>query len=585
MKKNKTAMIKLLSELKKQRISVILILIFSVGSVFCTLYLPVLVGNAIDFIIGRGNVDFSSVTEILIKIAAVTLCGALLQWTVNILNYKISYELLFDLRERAFDKIKKLPLKYFDNNLTGETVSKIINDADAVSEGVILCFGQLFIGVATILGTLVFMVVLRIEIALIVIVLTPLSLFIAKYIAKHTYEMYKKQAEIRGAQTGFIDEIIGNEKTVKAFNKEESSIENFEILNADLQKYSLKATFYSSIPNPASRFVNSIVYAGVVCFGSFFAISTAQTLNPFTIGNLSCFLSYTNQYTKPFNEISGIIAELQNSFACAARIFDFLEEEEIIDVKNCREFESVKGDVSFSHVNFSYVKDKPLIQDFSVNVKAGQTVAVVGPTGCGKTTLINLLMRFYDIDSGKIEIDGKNINDFTRQSLRGNIGMVLQNTWIKNGTVRENIAIGKESASMDEIINVAKLSHAHSFIKRLPHQYDTVINENDGLLSQGQKQLLCISRIFLTLPPILILDEATSSIDTRTEIKIQKAFSKLSEGRTCFVVAHRIQTVKNADIILVMNNGNIIEQGTHIDLMRKHGFYYKLYNSQFENSD
>lgn len=580
--KNKEVMQKLLSELKKQRLSVIFIIIFSVFSVCCSLYLPIFVGNAIDSIIGKGLVDFDKILAILVKIFAVTLCCAILQWTINILNCKISYELLSHLREKAFDKIEKLPLKFFDGTLTGEVVSRIINDADSVSEGIILCCGQLFTGVATIVGTLIFMLILRIEIALVVLLVTPLSLFIAKYIAKHTYAMYKKQAEIKGIQTGFIDEIIGNEKTVKAFNKEIDSIKKFDEINNDLKKYSLKATFFSSIPNPASRFVNSLVYAGVVCFGSFFVLNTANTLNPFTIGNLSCFLSYTNQYTKPFNEISGIIAELQNSFACAGRLFEFLEEEEIGELNSDRILYDIKGDVEFQNVSFSYTKNKPLIENFSVSVKAGQTVAIVGPTGCGKTTLINLLMRFYDINSGKILIDGKDISNFSRKSLRQNIGMVLQNTWIKNGTIRENISLGKEDASADDVIRVAKLSHAHDFIKKLPQKYDTVISENDGLLSLGQKQLLCISRIFLTLPPILILDEATSSIDTRTEAKIQEAFSKLSQGRTSFVVAHRIQTVKNADIILVMKDGSIIEQGTHKTLMAADGFYRKLYSSQFE---
>ena len=584
MKKNKIAIKRLFFEMKKQWPSLILISFFSVAAVLCSLYLPILVGDAIDYILGFENVDFDSIIPILIMIFAVTIAGALLQWIVSILNCKIAYDLLFDLRKRMFEKIEKLPLKYFDNNLTGEAVSKIINDTDAVSEGILLCFGQLFTGIVTIVGTLIFMLALRAEIALIVILVTPLSFFVAKYISTHTYTMYKKQAEIRGVQTGFIDEIIGNEKTVKAFNREAASVETFEKLNTELEKYSLKATFFSSIPNPASRFVNSVVYAGVVCFGAFFSVMTSGTAVPFTVGNLSSFLSYTNQYTKPFNEISGVIAELQNSFACASRIFDFLDENELSDETDKKEFSSLRGDVIFSDVCFSYNKKSPLIQNFSVNVKAGQTVAIVGPTGCGKTTLINLLMRFYDVDSGNIFIDGKNIYEFSRESLRKNIGMVLQNTWIKTGTVRENISMGKKEATFDEIVNVAKLCHIHSFIKRLPEKYDTVISESDGVLSQGQRQLLCIARIFLTLPPILILDEATSSIDTRTEMKIQKAFSVLSKNRTSFVVAHRIQTVKNADIILVMNKGNIIEQGTHEELIEKRGFYYELYNSQFETS-
>ena len=579
--KNKEILARLTKTLKKQWVSLLLIILFSIGAVFATLYLPVLVGRAIDCIISAGNVDFPAVWQIVIQILMTTVFGAVLQWTVSILNYKISYEMLYELRESAFAKINRLPLKYFDGTLSGDVVSRIINDTDAVSEGLILCFGQLFTGVATILGTLVFMLVLRFEIALVVLVVTPLSLFIAKYISKHTYSMYKKQAELRGEQTGFIDEIIGNEKTVKAFNREDSSIETFEKINNELAGVSLKATFFSSIPNPTSRFVNAVVYAGVVCFGSFFVISTASTAMPFTIGNLSCFLSYTNQYTKPFNEISGIIAEIQNSIACAGRVYELLDEPEMPDDSNLPVIENVKGDVSFADVCFSYTPDKPLIKNFTVDIKAGQTIAIVGPTGCGKTTLINLIMRFYDVCSGAILIDGKNINEFTKKSLRRNVGMVLQNTWIKNGTVRENIAIGKEDASLDEIIEVAKLSHAHSFIKRLPQQYDTVINENDGLLSQGQRQLICVSRMFLTLPPILILDEATSSIDTRTEIRIQRAFAKLSKGRTCFVVAHRIQTIKNADLILVMRDGNIVEQGTHSSLMEKKGFYSELYNSQF----
>lgn len=583
--KNKSTVKRLFSELKNQKLSLCAVVFSSVAAVFCTLYIPILVGDAIDVIIGAGKVDFGAVLPLLFKIGAVTAAGAIFQWLINSLNYRISYGLLSNLRAKAFEKIGKLPLKYFDGTLSGDTVSKIINDADAVSEGLILCFGQMLTGIFTIIGTLAFMLTLRAEIALVVIVVTPLSFFIAKYIASHTYTMYKKQAEIRGEQTGFIDEIIGNQKTVKAFNREDAAVKHFDVLNRELEKYSLKATFFSSIPNPSSRFVNSIVYAGVVCFGSFFAIATAGSVNPFTVGNLSCFLSYTNQYTKPFNEISGIIAELQNAVACAGRVFDFLDEEEISEENRENHLFEAKGNVSFRNVCFSYDPRKPLIKNFNAEIKAGQTVAIVGPTGCGKTTLINLLMRFYETDSGEILIDGKNIKDFDRKSLRKNIGMVLQNTWIKTGTVRENIAIGKEDATLDEVISVSKMSHAHSFIKRLPKQYDTVISENDGLLSEGQWQLLCISRVFLTLPPILILDEATSSIDTRTEIKIQEALSKLSEGRTSFIVAHRISTVKNADLILVMKDGNIIEQGTHDVLMEKDGFYKQLYSSRFETAD
>lgn len=579
--KNGKILSRLFSELSKQWVSLIFIILFSVGSVFATLYLPVLVGRAIDFIISAGNVNFEEIYRIVAEIFMTVIFGAVLQWTVSILNYKISYELLYGLRKDAFAKINRLPLKYFDGTMSGEVVSRIINDTDAVAEGVILCFGQLFTGVATIIGTLVFMLVLRAEIALVVLLVTPLSLFIAKYISKHSYTMYKKQAELRGVQTGFIDEIIGNEKTVKAFNREDAAIETFDRMNEELSGYSLKATFFSSIPNPTSRFVNSVVYAGVVCFGSFFVISTAGTAAPFSVGNLSCFLSYTNQYTKPFNEISGVIAEIQNSLACAGRVYELLDEPEMESDDSLPELENVKGDVSFSNVCFSYIPERPLIKNFSVDVKVGQTVAIVGPTGCGKTTLINLIMRFYDVTSGEIKVDGKNINEYSKKSLRKNVGMVLQNTWIKNGTVRENIAIGREDASLEEVIEVAKLSHAHSFIKRLPLQYDTVISENDGLLSQGQRQLICVSRMFLTLPPILILDEATSSIDTRTEIRIQRAFAKLSKGRTCFVVAHRIRTIKNADLILVMKDGNIVEQGDHNSLIEKKGFYYELYNSQF----
>ena len=574
MKKNKIAIKRLFFEMKKQWPSLILISFFSVAAVLCSLYLPILVGDAIDYILGFENVDFDSIIPILIMIFAVTIAGALLQWIVSILNCKIAYDLLFDLRKRMFEKIEKLPLKYFDNNLTGETVSKIINDTDAVSEGILLCFGQLFTGIV---GTLIFMLALRAEIALIVILVTPLSFFVAKYISTHTYTMYKKQAEIRGVQTGFIDEIIGNEKTVKAFNREAASVETFEKLNTELEKYSLKATFFSSIPNPASRFVNSVVYAGVVCFGAFFTVMTSGTAVPFTVGNLSSFLSYTNQYTKPFNEISGVIAELQNSFAGGSRIFDFLDENELSDETDKKEFSSLRGDVIFSDVCFSYNKKSPLIQNFSVNVKAGQTVAIVGPTGCGKTTLINLLMRFYDVDSGNIFIDGKNIYEFSRESLRKNIGMVLQNTWIKTGTVRENISMGKKEATFDEIVNVAKLCHIHSFIKRLPEKYDTVISESDGVLSQGQRQLLCIARIFLTLPPILILDEATSALDNESERWIQQSLEELAKNRTTITIAHRLSTIRNADEILVVANNGIAERGNHDELLEQGGIYAHYY--------
>lgn len=574
--KNKT-LNKVLRYIRKYHIYLMLSLVFAAISVALTLYVPILVGHAIDCIVGPGDVDFDAIAKLIIKILAAVLVTSLCQWLMNICNNKITYQVVNDIRKEAFRKIEILPLKYVDAHPQGEIVSQVISDVDQFADGLLMGFTQLFTGVITILGTLIFMISINFKITLVVVLITPLSLFVAKYIAKNTYQMFRVQSETRAEQTGFIDEMLGNLKVVKAYGHEEENMEKFEEINERLRKASLKATFFSSITNPSTRFVNNVVYAGVGFTGAMAVVSGSMT-----VGGLSSFLNYANQYTKPFNEISGVLTELQNALACAARIFKLIDEEpQIPELEDAVVLKNAKGKIELKNVDFSYVPDKDLIEDLNLSVKPGQRVAIVGPTGCGKTTLINLLMRFYDVDEGAICVDGTDIRDLTRHSLRKNYGMVLQETWLKAGTIRENIAFGKPDATLDEIITAAKAAHAHGFIKRLPQGYDTVIAEDGGSLSQGQKQLLCIARIMLCLPPMLILDEATSSIDTRTEIKIQEAFAKLMEGRTSFIVAHRLSTIKEADIILVMKDGKIIEQGDHEKLLAAGGFYATLYNSQF----
>ncbi|MGN1410946.1 MAG: ABC transporter ATP-binding protein [Oscillospiraceae bacterium] len=568
---------KVIKYIGKYKIYLIVSILLSLVTVILTLYIPIITGNAIDYIISQGNVDFSSILSLIKQMVVIILCTSAIQWIMNLCNNKMTYGVVKDIRNEAFTKIQRLPLKYVDSHSSGDLVSRVISDADQFADGLLMGFTQLFTGIATILGTLIFMISVNFKISLVVICVTPISFVVAGLISKNTYTMFKKRSETQGEQTSYIDEMVNNIKTVKSFGYEEKSQKQFDEINSRLEVYSQKAIFYSSITNPATRFINNLVYMGVGLTGALSVIS-----GNLTVGQLQCFLSYANQYTKPFNEISGVITELQNALACAGRIFELIEEpsEEInpkaIDVK------SVNGDVSFKDVYFSYNPKQKLIEDFNLNVKSGQRVAVVGKTGCGKTTLINLIMRFYDTSSGSISVDDINIKDITRESLRNHYGMVLQDTWIKTGTVRENIIIGKPNATEDEIIQAAKSSYAHNFIKRLPNGYDTIIKD-DGTLSQGQKQLLCITRVMLAIPSIsiLILDEATSSIDTRTEIKIQKAFSKLMQGRTSFIVAHRLSTIKEADIILVMDNGHIIETGNHEELLSKHGFYYNLWNSQF----
>ena len=574
--KNKT-LNKVLRYIRKYHIYLMLSLVFAAISVALTLYVPILVGHAIDCIVGPGDVDFDAIAKLIIKILAAVLVTSLCQWLMNICNNKITYQVVNDIRKEAFRKIEILPLKYVDAHPQGEIVSQVISDVDQFADGLLMGFTQLFTGVITILGTLIFMISINFKITLVVVLITPLSLFVAKYIAKNTYQMFRVQSETRAEQTGFIDEMLGNLKVVKAYGHEEENMEKFEEINERLRKASLKATFFSSITNPSTRFVNNVVYAGVGFTGAMAVVSGSMT-----VGGLSSFLNYANQYTKPFNEISGVVTEFQNALACAARIFKLIDEEpQIPELEDAVVLKDAKGKIELKNVDFSYVPDKDLIEDLNLSVKPGQRVAIVGPTGCGKTTLINLLMRFYDVDEGAICVDGNDIRDLTRHSLRKNYGMVLQETWLKAGTIRENIAFGKQDATLDEIITAAKAAHAHGFIKRLPQGYDTVIAEDGGSLSQGQKQLLCIARIMLCLPPMLILDEATSSIDTRTEIKIQEAFAKLMEGRTSFIVAHRLSTIKEADIILVMKDGKIIEQGDHEKLLAAGGFYATLYNSQF----
>ena len=573
----KSTLKKVLKRIEKYRLPVLLSLAMAVATVGFTLYLPILTGEAVDGIIARGMVNFTGLFRILKTMVFVVVATAIFQWLMNVINNHITYHVVQDIRQEAFARLEKLPLKYVDSHSYGDIVSRMIADVDQFAEGLLMGFTQLFTGVTTILGTLIFMFRINVKIALVVVVLTPLSLFVAAFIAKRTYTMFKKQSETRGEQTALIEEMVGNLKVVKAFGHEEENQENFDEINGRLQKYSLEAIFYSSLVNPSTRFINSMIYAGVGITGAIFALNGG-----ISVGQLTCFLSYANQYTKPFNEISGVITELQNALACAARVFELIEEEsEVPDGESAMILEDVRGDIRLEHVYFSYTADKQLIRDFNLSVKAGQRIAIVGPTGCGKTTLINLLMRFYDVNEGKIFVDDHEIRDITRGSLRTNYGMVLQDTWIRNGTVKENIAIGKPDATMEEILKASKASHAHDFIKRLPQGYDTILGEEGGNLSQGQKQLLCITRVMLCLPPMLILDEATSSIDTRTEIKIQQAFATMMEGRTSFIVAHRLSTIREADIILVMKDGNIIEQGSHEELLARGGFYAELYNSQF----
>ena len=573
----KSTLKKVLKRIEKYRLLVLLSLLMAAATVVLTLYLPILTGNAVDGIIAKGLVDFTGLFKILKTMIAVIIATAIFQWLMNIINNHITYHVVQDIRKEAFEKLERLPLKYVDSRSYGDIVSRMIADVDQFAEGLLMGFTQLFTGLLTIVGTLFFMFDINVKIALVVVVLTPLSLFVAGFIAKRTYTMFKKQSETRGEQTSLIEEMVGNLKVVKAFGHEDENQETFDEINERLQKYSLSAIFFSSLVNPCTRFINSMIYAGVGITGAIAALN-----GRLSVGQLTCFLSYANQYTKPFNEISGVITELQNALACAARVFELIEEEpEVPDHETAVVLEDANGEIELEHVYFSYTADKKLIQDFNLSVKPGQRIAIVGPTGCGKTTLINLLMRFYDVNEGKISVDGHEIRDITRGSLRTNYGMVLQDTWIRNGTVKENIVIGKLDATMDEIVAAAKASRAHDFIKRLPNGYDTVLGEEGGNLSQGQKQLLCITRVMLCLPPMLILDEATSSIDTRTEIKIQQAFAKMMEGRTSFIVAHRLSTIREADVILVMKDGNIIEQGSHEDLLTKNGFYAELYNSQF----
>lgn len=579
-KKNKGTLKKVFSYIGKYKYFLILSMFFAAVTVGLTLYAPILVGKAIDCIIGKGNVDFVNMKSILIKVAVIVVSTALVQWLMNVCNNKITYNVSRDLRKKAFEKIEILPFSYIDTHSKGDIVSRVITDVDQLSDGLLMGFTQFFTGVITIIGTLAFMLSVNVFITIVVVVVTPLSFFIARFIAKKTFNMFSLQSKTRGEQTSFIDEMISNQKVAEAYSMNEENKARFDKINDDLAKYSLKATFFSSITNPATRFVNSIVYAAVALFGAIMAVK-----GNITVGILSCFLSYANQYTKPFNEISSVVTELQNAIACAARVFELIEEApELPDKADATELENVKGSVEINNLYFSYNPDRELLKNVNINVEPGKTVAIVGPTGCGKTTLINLLMRFYDPNNGTISVDEVNTQDVTRQSLRQNFGMVLQDTWLKSGTIADNIRLGKTDATDEEIIEAAKKAHAHSFIKRLPNGYKTKIGEDGGSLSQGQKQLLCVTRLMLCPPPMLILDEATSSIDTRTEIKIQKAFNTLMKNRTTFIVAHRLSTIQNADLILVMNDGNIIEQGTHSSLYAQKGFYYNLYNSQFSKT-
>lgn len=576
--KQKETLVKVLRYIKPYRVVLALTIFMAFISVALTLYLPILTGDAVDMLSLIGTEEFwPGLFDILKKMAVVIILTALAQWFMSICNNKIVYGIIQDIREKAFRKLEILPLSYLDVHSHGDIVSRVVADVDQFADGLLIGFTQLFTGVITIIGTLGFMLSVNGWITAVVVVITPVSLLVASFIAKKTFSMFKLQSETRGEQTALINEMITNQKVVQAFNREDETLEKFDEINGRLEKCSLRAIFFSSLTNPCTRFVNSLVYMGVGLTGALAAIGGGLT-----VGQLTCFLSYANQYTKPFNEISGVVTELQNALACAARIFELIEEEpQISDVQGARELTDVQGRVELSHVAFSYVPDRKLIEDLNLAVQPGQRIAIVGPTGCGKTTIINLLMRFYDVDQGAICVEGTDIREITRKSLRASYGMVLQDTWLKQGTIRDNITVGKPEATEEEIIAAAKASHAHSFIRRLPKGYDTVIGEDGGSLSQGQKQLLCITRVMLSLPPMLILDEATSSIDTRTEIKIQKAFAAMMEGRTSFIVAHRLSTIQNADVILVMKDGHIIEQGNHEALLKQNGFYAELYNSQF----
>ena len=566
-----------MKHIRRYWFAVAMSLVLAAVTVVLTLYVPILTGEAVDLMIDKGLVDMPGILAILKKIAIAMVLTALAQWIMNTCNNYITYHVVKDIRSEAFQKIQILPLKYLDGHATGDVVSRVIADVDTFADGLLMGFTQLFTGVLTIAGTLIFMLIYNVPITLLVVCLTPVSFLVAKFIATRTHDMFAEQSKTRGEQTALIEEMVGNQKIVKTFSREEAVKKQFGEINGRLQKCSLRATFYSSLTNPCTRFVNSLVYAGVGIFGAFLAVRGG-----ITVGRLSCFLSYANQYTKPFNEISGVITELQNAFVCAERIFELIEEEpQIPEAEDAKVLQDAQGNVELNQVSFSYVPDKKLIENFSLKVKPGQRVAIVGPTGCGKTTVINLLMRFYDVNSGSISVDGTDIRKLTRGSLRTNYGMVLQETWLRGGSILDNIRMGKPEATREEVVEAAKAAHAHSFIKRLPQGYDTVITEDGGSLSQGQKQLLCIARVMLCLPPMLILDEATSSIDTRTEIKIQNAFSRMMEGRTSFIVAHRLSTIREADIILVMKDGNIIEQGDHNSLLAQGGFYANLYNSQF----
>lgn len=581
MKKNTSTLKKIFGYIGHYKYLLFLSVLLAGGSVVLTLYVPIRIGYAIDAIIGPGQVDFTVVARHLIAVVVMLLCVGLMQWVMNMLNNKITYNVVRDMRARAFDKLLVLPFSYLDSHSQGDVVSRVISDADQFADGLLMGFSQLFTGVVTIIGTLAFMLSINVWITLVVVVVTPLSFFIARFIAKKTYAMFQKQSAVRGEQTGFIDEMITNQKVVTAYSKEADNQKQFDEINDRLAKYSMRATFFSSITNPATRFVNSIVYAAVALFGAMIAIR-----GNISVGMLSCFLSYANQYTKPFNDISSVVTEFQNALACAARIMEFIEEEPVpADPEGALQPSYLDGKVELQHIRFSYLPDRKLIEDLSVNVKPGMRVAIVGPTGCGKTTLINLLMRFYDVQGGQITIDDTPVQQIGRKALRKNFGMVLQDTWLKCGSILENIRMGNPGASYDEVVAAAKKAHAHSFIQRLPEGYYTKIGEDGGNLSQGQKQLLCIARIMLCNPSVLILDEATSSIDTTTEMRIQKAFLTLMEGRTSFIVAHRLSTIKGADLILVMKDGTIIEQGTHASLLSDKGFYYHLYNSQFPETD
>ena len=578
MKSNRKIIRKVLHYLKAYWPFMLASVFFAAVSALLALYLPVLTGNAVDLVVGEGKVDFDGIKEILLQMGLVVAVTAAAQWIMNACNNHITYGTVRDIRQAAMKQIERLPLSYLDKHPTGETVSRIIADVDTFADGLLLGFTQFFTGLLTIGGTLILMVAIHKWVALVVILLTPLSLFVAAFIAKNTSSLFKKQSETRGVQTTIIEEMVGNEKIVQAFSYEDDAQEMFAKNNEDLRKVALKAIFFSSLTNPCTRFVNNTVYAGVALFGAWEVVK-----GTLTVGQLTAFLSYANQFTKPFNEISGVVTELQNALTCAGRVFELIEAEpQVPEAENAAVLQNAKGAVEISHVDFAYTQEQHLIEDLSVSVKPGERVAIVGPTGCGKTTLINLLMRFYDVQNGSIAVDGTDIRDYTRHSLRTSYGMVLQETWLKPGTIRENITLGKPDATEEEVIRAAKLAHSHSFIKQLPQGYDTVIGEDGGVLSQGQKQLICITRIMLSLPPMLILDEATSSIDTRTEMKIQDAFARMMKGRTCFIVAHRLSTIKEADTILVMKDGNIIEQGNHETLLAQNGFYAKLYRSQYE---